>query len=101
MRQGAGVLPWADRADARLLAAYLGFAAKVVGQPSKTATELKQEPTYQEIVTAPPSVTAKNIQWDNAKVVQYLASVNLPSEKRDLLKAAEERTWRDTTKKLP
>lgn len=98
-RYDAVIAGLADRPSARLLATYLRFAARVIGDTTKTAAELEKDPAYQGIMNADPSVSAKNLSgWDNSNIDKHIRQATLAPDKRALLDAATQRVWRDTPK---
>lgn len=87
------------RPDARLLAAYLKFAADLAENKDKSATDMEKEPAYQYLMGVQPPLSARNVVgWNNSNVESYLAEVPLPSEKRALLVRAAEWAWQDPLK---
>jgi tetratricopeptide (TPR) repeat protein len=98
-RSDAAAEALASRPDARLLATYLRFCARAIRDASKTGADLEKDPVYQEILGAPPAVSAKNLSsWDNTNIEKHLASADLPPDKRGLVDVATKRVWRDTKK---
>jgi len=81
--------------DHRLLAAYLRFMGRVLGATSMSVAELMEHPAYNDIKSAPPTASAKALNWNNDKVDRYVQKQALAADRAALVEEIGKIVWRD------
>lgn len=81
--------------DSHLLVAYMRFLARVLSDPVAEPTKLKQHAAYKAIENAPTGASAKNLNWTNARIDEYLSRQALNPTQKGLIDAVNRLVWRD------